>query len=248
MRPRPRNLLGQHQIAGVEAEGEVAGEVELEAGTHLPGQALHRIVEGAPGAGHQEQIAVHDGGLGGLELGVHRREQKSAHQLQSVSGLEAPTLIERGEGSLEAELHRHVRAQGLDAEVLRRIEGQRAAEGVGRGERVRGVEAAHRSQLEAVPLEEVALLHALALVAVLGGVLEAGHPGGRDLRLLDVGLAGLGRILLAVGRSPARLLPPPHRRCGQQEAQGHHNRTHHPGQRSASSGGLTRHSRETSRR
>ena len=85
--------------------------------------------------------------------------------LPRVARREVLFLREGVEGLLEAELDGRARDEQLEAEVLRRIERERAAVAVGRRQRVRRVEAAHARQLEAVPLEEVAALDALAPAA-----------------------------------------------------------------------------------
>src|SRR6185437_1766187 len=119
--------------------------------------------------------------------------------------LEVRLLIEGGERLLEPELHRLPCDQQLEAEVLGRIEGERAAVAVGRRERVGGVEAAQAGELEAVLLEEVAPLHALALAA--GGVaLEAGEAVQRRFgRLFLILVAGfpLALVVRLRARRPA---------------------------------------------
>src|SRR5262249_8967122 len=130
----------------------------------------------------REDVAVDDGRLRELELGVDRRPEQRRDPLVGGAGREVLLLIEPAERLLEAEFDRRARDQQLHAEILRRVIGDGAAIAVRRRQRIGGVVAAHGGDLEAVLLEEVAALDTLAL-AVRGLALEAGERVQVALRL-----------------------------------------------------------------
>ena len=204
--PAPQHLLRNQEVAHVQAEGDEAREVELEAEARLPGQPQHRLVERPAGARDREDVAVDDGRLGELELGVDGRPEQRRDPLAGGAGREVLLLIERAERLLQAELDRRARDQHLEAEVFRRVECDRASVAVRGRERVGRVVAAQRRELEAVLLQEVAPLDALAL-AVGGFALQAGERVQVALGLLFVLGALLGgglRGVRLVGRGSRR--------------------------------------------
>jgi len=141
-------------------------DVELEAQARFPGQPQHRFVERAARASTakmSEWTMVCSVNFSLAWIGDHKQRE---HRLPGLAGREVMLLIEGGEGIFQAELHRRARDQHLDAEVLRGIERQRAPIAVRRRQHVGRVNRQPR-QLEAVALQEIAALHALAPPAAL---------------------------------------------------------------------------------
>src|SRR4029077_14454875 len=124
--PAAQDLLRQQEVAHVEAEREVLGEVELDAHARLPGQTHDRLVEGAAGAGDGEDVAVYYRLFAPLELRVDGRPEHRGDALEGGARDEVVLLREAAERLLEAELHRRARDEHLEAEVLGRIEGEGA--------------------------------------------------------------------------------------------------------------------------
>ena len=110
----------------------------------------------------------------GILLRCGRRPEQRRDPLERRAGNEVLLLIERVERLLEPELDRRARDQDLHAEIFRRVEGDRASVAVRRRQRVGRVIAADHGDLEAVALEKVAALDALAL-AVRRVAFQAGE-------------------------------------------------------------------------
>src|SRR5262245_38862801 len=75
------HFLGQQEITDVQTESKMLAEIELHPDATLPSEALNRIVEGSPGTAQEEEVSVHDGAFGHLELGVNGRKQERPHGL-----------------------------------------------------------------------------------------------------------------------------------------------------------------------